>query len=169
MGSGFIQRLKSPASTDFYKSIEGVYIIDQGGPAFDKGQGTGRVAIIGEFADMLYAVAVDSSGNVTSRPQPVQIFGADDLVAKLGDFDSTLGDIGGAGGKMTHMDLHLRSPDQWRAKAAERRKVMRDRRANMGADQRKSTDAAPANGSTYVVCGGNWLMIHGAADHLPPK
>ena len=98
MGSGFIQRLKSPASTDFYKSIEGVYIIDQGGPAFVKGQGTGRVAIIGEFADMLYAVAVDSSGNVTSRPQPVQIFGADDLVAKLGDFDSTLGDIGGAGG-----------------------------------------------------------------------
>lgn len=98
MGSGFIQRLKAPASTDFYKSIEGVYIIDQGGPAFVKGQGTGRVAIVGEFADMLYAVAVDASGNVTSRPQPVQIFGADDLVAKLGDFDSTLGDIGGAGG-----------------------------------------------------------------------
>lgn len=98
MGAGFIQRFRSDQSIDTYKSIEGVYIIDKGGPSFVKGQGTGMVAVIGEFADMGLGVAVDASGNVTTYPRPTLIFGADDLLAKLGDFDPTLGDIGGAGG-----------------------------------------------------------------------
>ena len=98
MGAGFVQRSRSPLSIDAYKAIEGVYIIDKGGPQFVKGQGTGAVAVIGEFADMKYAVAIDASGNVTTYPKPVQIFGSDDLLAKLGDFDALLGDIGDAGG-----------------------------------------------------------------------
>ncbi len=98
MGSGFIARTKDVPSIDQLKSWVGVWVVDKGGPAFVKGQGTGMVAVVGEFADMAYAVSVDSSGNVTTLCRPVQIFGSDDLTAKLGDFDPLLGDIGGAGG-----------------------------------------------------------------------
>ena len=98
MGTGFTQRRKTTFSIDEMQAIEGVYIVDQGGPSFLQGIGTGTVACVGEFADMTYGVAADLSGTITTSPQPVQIFGAADLVQKLGDFDPLIGDIGGAGG-----------------------------------------------------------------------
>lgn len=98
MGAGFIRRFKTEQGTDVYKEIEGVTILDLGGPRSARAPGSGVVGMIGEFPDMRFAVAVDSSGNVTTSPQLVEIFGADDFAQKLGGFDSTIGDIGGTGG-----------------------------------------------------------------------
>jgi len=97
MGAGFIQRFGSFPSVQQIQTIEGVVIIDGVGPAQIQGTGTGVVGIVGEFADVTYAVQVEG-GNVTSAPQPVFVTSDADLVSKVGPFDSTLGQFGGACG-----------------------------------------------------------------------
>ena len=97
MGAGFIQRFGSSPSVQQIQVIEGVVIIDGVGPAQIQGTGTGVVGIVGEFADVSYAVQVEG-GNVTSAPQPVRVTSDADLVSKVGPFDSTLGQFGGACG-----------------------------------------------------------------------
>jgi hypothetical protein len=79
-------------------AIEGIVIIDVPPPGSISGIGVGVVGIVGEFADMRYAVAVDANGNVTTKPQPIEIFGTQDMLNKVGGFDELLGDFGGAGG-----------------------------------------------------------------------
>ena len=97
MGAGFIQRFGSFPSVQQIQTIEGVVIIDGVGPAQIQGTGTGVVGIVGEFADVSYAVRVEG-GNVYSAPNPVFVTSDADLVSKVGPFDSTLGQFGGACG-----------------------------------------------------------------------
>ena len=97
MGAGFIQRFGSFPSVQQIQTIEGVVIIDGVGPAQIQGTGTGVVGIVAEFADVSYAVKVEG-GNVTSAPNPVFVTSDADLVSKVGPFDSTLGQFGGACG-----------------------------------------------------------------------
>lgn len=97
MGAGFIQRFGSLPSQQQIQAIEGVVIVDGVGPAQIQGTGTGVVAVVGEFADMTYAVEV-AGGNVASKPQPQLVTSDADLVQKVGGFDATLGEFGGAGG-----------------------------------------------------------------------
>ena len=97
MGAGFIQRFGSLPSQQQIQAIEGVVIVDGVGPAQIQGTGTGVVAVVGEFSDMTYAVEV-AGGNVASKPQPQLVTSDADLVHRVGGFDATLGEFGGAGG-----------------------------------------------------------------------
>jgi hypothetical protein len=92
--SGFVRRFQSVPSTDVLTAIEGINIIDLPPPSAPSGISTNVIALVGEFADMTYGVAVDSSGNITTFGQPVEIFSSSDLIAKVGGFDQTLGQFG---------------------------------------------------------------------------
>lgn len=92
--SGFSRRYASNPGLSVLGQIEGVVTIDGEAVPSVQGLGTGTVALVGEFADMTYAVNVDASGNVTTKYQPVEIFGGPDLTEKVGGFDSTIGDFG---------------------------------------------------------------------------
>lgn len=94
----FVRRFQSWPGNAVLQQIEGVDIIDLPAPGDFQGVGTGVVGLVGEFADMTHAVAVDSTGTVTSKPTPVQVLGSKDLLDKLGGFDETLGEFGVSGG-----------------------------------------------------------------------
>lgn len=94
----FTRRVGYQPGLDFIQQIEGVVIIDLPTPGSISGTDTGVAAVVGEFADMGYAVSVDTSGNVTTKAQPTEAFGPTDLVQKFGGFDETLGEFGGSGG-----------------------------------------------------------------------
>jgi len=96
--AGFIRRFASDPGSDVITQIEGAVIVDSAPPGSISGIQTGVVAIVGEFADMSSGVSVDASGTVTTKPVPVEIFSAQDLVTKLGGFDETLGEFGVSGG-----------------------------------------------------------------------
>lgn len=96
--SGFIRRFGSFPGTDVITLIEGVVIVDLPPPGAVNGVGTGVVAVIGEFADMTYGTSVDTSGVVTTKPVPVEVTSAQDLLNKVGGFDETIGDTGISGG-----------------------------------------------------------------------
>ena len=98
MGAGFTRRFTSVVGTEVITQIEGVVILDLPPPGSVSGVGTGTTAIVGEFADMTFAVAVDTSGNVTTSAVPVELFSSQDMINKVGGFDETLGDTGAAGG-----------------------------------------------------------------------
>ncbi len=92
---GFIRRYQFFPSTNIITQIEGVIIVDQTPAGPISGINTGVVAIVGEFSDVTYGVAVDNAtGAVSTFPQAVQIFSGQDLINKLGGFDSTIGDFG---------------------------------------------------------------------------
>lgn len=94
----FIRRFSSMPSAQTISQIEGVVIVDVPPPTAIAGVSTGVVGAVGEFADMTYAVSVDGSGNVTTKPQPFEIFSAQDMVGSFGSFDATIGDFGGDDG-----------------------------------------------------------------------
>lgn len=96
--SGFVRRYGSPQTQAVLGQIEGVVIIDSPSGAEIAGVGTGTAALLGEFADVTYAVQVDASGNVTTLYQPTEVFGPTDLETKFGGFDETIGDFGGSCG-----------------------------------------------------------------------
>ena len=96
--SGFVRRYGSFPGQETITLIEGVVIVDLPPPGAVNGVGTGTVAVIGEFADMTYAVSVDTTGVVTTKPQPVEVTSAQDLLDKLGGFDESIGDTGISGG-----------------------------------------------------------------------
>ena len=96
--AGFIRRYGFFPSQQVIGQIEGVVIVDLPPPATIQGVNTGVASIVGEFADMTYATLVDGSGNVTTRAQPVEVTSAQDMIDKVGGFDPTLGDFGGADG-----------------------------------------------------------------------
>lgn len=95
---GFTRRFSSvpPAST--ITEIEGVVIIDLTSPGSINGVGSGVACLIAEFADVSLGVAISAAGVVTSKPNPTEIFGSQDLANKVGGFDETIGEFGGSGG-----------------------------------------------------------------------
>lgn len=95
---GFSRRFQYFPGFETITQIEGVVIVDLPPPSSIQGVNTGVACIVGEFADMTYAVAVSSTGAVTTSPQPVEIFSGQDLLDKVGGFDSTIGQHGNAGG-----------------------------------------------------------------------
>lgn len=95
---GFVRRYSTFPSQQVISQIEGVVIVDQTPPSPINGVSTGVVGLVGEFADLRYAVSVDGNGNVTTKVQPVEVTSAQDMLNKVGGFDPTLGDFGGADG-----------------------------------------------------------------------
>ena len=96
--AGFIRYFSSFPSVAEITEISGSFIVDVPPPTTPPVPGFGKVIMVGEFADMTFATDVDDSGNVTTRLQPVQILSSQDLVDKVGAFDPSLGDFGGASG-----------------------------------------------------------------------
>jgi hypothetical protein len=96
--AGFTRRFGNFPGIETITTIEGVNIVDLPAPASIAGVSTGVVAVVGEFADMTYATAVSSTGVVTTRAQPVEVFTAQDMADKVGGWDSTLGNFGAASG-----------------------------------------------------------------------
>lgn len=91
----FIRRSSQFPSLETLQQIEGVYIVDTPPPGRVNGVSTGVVAIVGEFADMTYAVAVSATGGISTSTQPQRIYSAQDLLDKFGGWDETLGQFGG--------------------------------------------------------------------------
>lgn len=96
--AGFIRRYGFTPGTELITQIEGVVIVDLPPPGAITGVNTGTVACVGEYADMTYATAVDSSGNVTTTAHPIEVFTSQDMIDKVGGWDATLGDFGDAEG-----------------------------------------------------------------------
>jgi hypothetical protein len=96
--AGFIRRYGFSPGVETITLIEGVVIVDLPPPGAINGISTGTVGMVGEFPDMTYATAVDSSGVVTTRANPVEVFSGQDMVDKVGGFDSSLGQHGNNGG-----------------------------------------------------------------------
>lgn len=92
--AGFIRRYGFNPGIELITQIEGVIIVDLPPPGSIAGVSTGVVAIVGEFPDMTYATAVDNTGAVTTKAQPVEVFTAADMVDKVGGWDATLGNFG---------------------------------------------------------------------------
>jgi hypothetical protein len=99
MGAGFIRRYGFQPDAAVLNQIEGVAILDLPQPQAITGVGTGTVSLVGEFADCTYATTIDAStGAVSTRYQPQEIVSSVDLIARMGGFDATLGEFGGAFG-----------------------------------------------------------------------
>jgi hypothetical protein len=96
--AGFIRYFSAFPSVAEITEISGAFIVDVPPPTTPPVPGFGKVIMIGEFADMSFATDVDDSGNVTTRLQPVEILSSQDLIDKVGAFDPSLGDFGGASG-----------------------------------------------------------------------
>lgn len=95
---GFIRRFNTLPGVDTLAEIEGVVTIDQAQAGEISGISQGVACLVGEFADMTYAVTIDANGGVTTHPQPVEVFGGQDLTDKVGGWDETIGEFGGDGG-----------------------------------------------------------------------
>lgn len=94
--AGFVRRFTEFPSQAVLTAIEGVNIIDLAPPGSIEGVGTGFACLVGEFADMTYAVEVNpTTGAVSSNYRPVELFSAKDLLDKTGPFDDTIGQFGG--------------------------------------------------------------------------
>lgn len=81
-------------AVEVIKQIEGAFVIDLPPAGSVEGVGTGRVALVAEFADMAKAVAVSSTGLISTKSQPTQVFGGQDLIDTIGGFDELIGDFG---------------------------------------------------------------------------
>jgi len=92
--AGFIRRFGYFPGIETITLIEGVIIVDLPPPGSVNGVGAGTVALVGEFPDFTYATAVSSTGVVSTKAQPVEVFTAQDMLNKVGGYDSTLGDTG---------------------------------------------------------------------------
>lgn len=93
----FVRRYSNMPTTNTLSAIEGVVIVDQAPPTNFAGVSTGVVGMVGEFADMKYAVRV-VDGGVSTYTQPVSITIGTDMESKVGGFDSTIGDFGNSDG-----------------------------------------------------------------------
>lgn len=92
--AGFIRRYNYFPGTEVITQIEGVVIADLPAPGSVQGLSEATAGLVGEFADMTYAVHVNGSGVVTTKPQPIEIFSMQDLLNKVGGFDETIGEFG---------------------------------------------------------------------------
>lgn len=96
--AGFIRRYGFQPGVETITLIEGVVIVDLPPPGSIAGVSTGVVGLVGEFPDLTYATAVDAVGVVTTKSRPVEVLSAADMIAKVGGWDSSLGQHGIAGG-----------------------------------------------------------------------
>lgn len=96
--SGFTRRYSDFPSIEVLQEIEGVVTVDADPPGAIDGISAGVACCVGEFADMTYAVSIDSNGVVTTNPQPTEILSGQDLRDRFGGFDATIGEFGGDGG-----------------------------------------------------------------------
>jgi hypothetical protein len=96
--AGFIRRYGANPGDAEIRAIEGVIILDLPPPGSINGASSGTVGMVGEFADMSYGTAVSSTGVVSTSAQPVEIFSGQDMLDKVGGWDSTLGDFGSTDG-----------------------------------------------------------------------
>lgn len=94
----FTRRFSSMPSQSVLSQIEGVVIVDVPPPTPIEGFDMGVVGAVGEFADMTYAVSVDGSGNVTTKPQAVEIETPQVMLNAVGGFDASIGEFGGDDG-----------------------------------------------------------------------
>jgi hypothetical protein len=92
--SGFVRRFTNFPPDDVITAIEGINIIDLPPPGSIAGVNQNIVALVGEFADMSFATAIDSAGVITTSIEPTEIVTGQDLVNKLGGFDFSLGQFG---------------------------------------------------------------------------
>lgn len=92
--AGFIRRYPYFPGNDVITLIEGAIIIDAPPPGLIQGVQSGVACLVGEFADVTYGISVDATGNVTTKPQPVEVFSSQDMLNKVGGFDETLGEFG---------------------------------------------------------------------------
>ena len=97
---GFLRRFSYSPGTEVLTQIEGVSIIDLPPPGSVAGVGTGVVAAVGECSDMTYATVSDTSGVISTKIQPQEIFSSQDLINKIGGFDEALGEFGISGGNL---------------------------------------------------------------------
>lgn len=92
--SGFVRRYGSYPSKEQITAIEGIVIIDTPPPGSIEGVQSGVACVVGEFADMTYAVSISATGVVSTAPVPVEVFSAQDMANKVGGWDETLGVFG---------------------------------------------------------------------------
>lgn len=95
---GFVRRYGFFPGIEVITLIEGIIIVDLPPAGSVQGVGTGTSALVAEFSDCSNAVAIDGAGNITTAPQPVEIFSGQDLIDKTGGFDETIGEFGGTMG-----------------------------------------------------------------------
>lgn len=95
---GFTRRYSNFPGTEVIREIEGIVIVDSVAPSTQSTVQAGVAAVVGEFVDVTYGVAIDANGVVTTRPDPIEVFSGQDFLTKLGGFDETLGEFGGDGG-----------------------------------------------------------------------
>lgn len=96
------RRFTADQSLATLTAVEGIVIIDAPPPGPISADTGSPAALVGEFADMTYAVKIDTAGVVSTDCRPTEVFGAQDLVTKFGGFDSTIGDFGDHGGNGFH-------------------------------------------------------------------
>ncbi len=92
--AGFIRRFPFFPGTEVITAIEGVIIVDQAPPGQVEGGDTGVTAVLGEYADMTFAVKISASGVASTDPRAAEVIGAQDLEDKVGGFDEFLGEFG---------------------------------------------------------------------------
>lgn len=93
-GAGFVRRYSYFPGTEELNAIEGVVIVDQRSPGPIRGASYGVVCVVGEAANMSYVCKVNTLGEVVSSFDVQQVYGGSDLLDKIGNFDSTLGEFG---------------------------------------------------------------------------
>lgn len=94
----FNRRFPQDPGADVLAAIEGINVVDLVPPGPLTGVGTGVAAIVGEFADCTYAVAVDTTGTVTTKCRPVEADTPSDIARLMGALDPTIGEWGNSGG-----------------------------------------------------------------------
>lgn len=94
--AGFVRRYNYFPGVETITQIEGVIIVDLPPPGQVQGVGSGTIGFVGEFADMAYATTVNTTGVISSKIVPVEIFSGQDLIEKVGGWDETLGQWGGS-------------------------------------------------------------------------
>lgn len=95
---GFVRRFSYYPTKEVITQIEGLTIVDLPPPQQVQGVGSGTCAIVGEFTDMTYATTASSTGTISTKCVPVEIFSAKDMLDKVGGWDETIGDFGTSGG-----------------------------------------------------------------------
>lgn len=96
--AGFIRRFGFFPGSEVITRIEGTVIVDLPPPGSVEGVDAGVVGVVGEFADCSYAIQVSSTGAISTKIRPVEVFSAQDMLNKVGGFDETLGDFGTSDG-----------------------------------------------------------------------
>lgn len=95
---GFTRRFSNFPGVEVIREIEGIVIIDSVAPNTQSTVQSGVAALVGEFPDVTYGVAIDANGVVSTSPNPIEVFSGQDMLTKVGGFDETIGEFGGDGG-----------------------------------------------------------------------